>query len=156
MTRLKAFLNALSDSYPSEVAICSTESSVCCKRSQANSIRHWVIQAAGAIPTVWLKCCANAERDIPTCVASVSTVQPCPGGIVHTGYRRAQLFIAESKEPASAGSCAVIGVQSQGLYDQHKSQLLHDKLAARLRAAHFLSNPFKCPIHCLFIRVSCV
>ncbi|MCW0312938.1 hypothetical protein NB694_002738 [Pantoea ananatis] len=79
MTRLKAFLNALSDSYPSEVAICSTESSVCCKRSQANSIRHWVRQAAGAMPTVWLKCCANAERDIPTCVASVSTVQPCPG-----------------------------------------------------------------------------
>ena len=70
MTRLKAVLNALSDSYPSESATTETELPVFSSWSTASIIRQRVKYSTGENPTVALNFCANAERDMPAELAS--------------------------------------------------------------------------------------
>ena len=70
MTRLKAMLNVLSDSYPMDAATSARESAELVSLSAACSIRQRVRYSKGDVPTTSLNFIAKAERDMPTCPAN--------------------------------------------------------------------------------------
>jgi len=65
MTRLKAVLNALSESHPSDTAISAIESPEWASRSAAFSMRQRVKYSIGDSPTVSLRRRAKLDRDMP-------------------------------------------------------------------------------------------
>ena len=79
MTRLKAVLKALSDSYPSALAMTPVRSLEFSSLSAASSIRQRARYSMGVSPTVFLNFWAKLDRDMPADSASSCKVQPCAG-----------------------------------------------------------------------------
>src|ERR1035438_1271982 len=67
--------------------------------------------------------------------------------VVHTGDRRAHLFIGQGEEPTDATPRPIRQMQPKSLNEHHVGELLSDQRATRLRIAQLLLHPFYRPSH---------
>jgi hypothetical protein len=130
ITRLKAVLKALSDSYPTERATAPTGSPRDRLRP-ASSIRQRVRYSIGPSPTNCPNRAAKPDRDMPTSSASAATVQRRAGSRWIAAIA-APTCLSESANSQPPPLPSSRWRRSGALDEDHVGELLYDQDASRL------------------------